>query len=406
MTTVARNALEQDDFSDFEPSARWILVVASAEARMARHPVVSSAHIVLANWLAVTTPAGQALREAGMSGRIAKAWINHEIRPDTRSDDPGFDPQFMARVRQIAAERGARRVTSRHLLEAATESHELDGVRMIRAQGISHERLHRLIESVLSMPPAPSLMERFTDTTRAMIVSAGAYARELACPEVGPAHVLLGMLDTPCEARAVLQRQRVSLGAARLAFDQIIGPGEAGPSDHVPFTHEMHRVLEHAAELAAGLIAPHHVLAAMIDHAIGDDQDILRALGADPASIRDGLLLPPAPVAEEPLTTAPPKRANIAALRPFRWQPPPPSRGWRPELLLVALGFLSLLGPDDPNPWSRLGYGGAAVGAIAVGAGAFLRAWVRRGPWRYIRMVTAGGLTLMTVAFLLGRIFI
>lgn len=405
MTAALDRTFTENDFGDFEPSARWILVVASAEARMARHPVVSSAHIVLANWLAVNTPAAQALREAGMSGRIAKAWINHEIRPDSRSGNPHFDPAFLARVREIAAERGARRVAAQHLLEAATESHELDGVSMIRAQGISHERLHRLIESVLSMPPAPAVMERFTDTTRAMIVRAGAYARELSYPEVGPGHVLLGILETPSEARTALQHQRISLEAARVAFEEIIGRGDEGPKDHVPFSQEMQAVLDHAAELATGLIAPHHVLAALIDHAIGDDQDVVRALGADPAAIRDQLIQPGSPTSEPAAMTPTPRPANIMALRPFRRQPTRPSRGWRPELLLVALGFLSLVGPDNPNLWSRLGYGGAAAGAVAVGAGAFLRAWVRRGPWRFIRMITAGALTLMAAALLLGRIF-
>ncbi|MDH3500615.1 MAG: hypothetical protein OEM97_10860, partial [Acidimicrobiia bacterium] len=111
MTTATTGTADVHDFDDFDPLARWIIVVATAEARLARHPVVSSAHLILASWLAVSTPTGHALREAGLSGRIAKAWLDHEIRPETRVDEPVHDADLLTKIRDVARNHGSDRIS-------------------------------------------------------------------------------------------------------------------------------------------------------------------------------------------------------------------------------------------------------------------------------------------------------
>ncbi len=410
-----------DTFSDFSRGSRWILTVAAAQAHMARHPLAGSGHIVLATWLSTTTPAAHALREAGISGRVAKAWLNHEVRPTSRSDEPDFDWVLIARARAIAAEHGAEAVSPEHLLRAATVDPESDGVRMVRSQGVSPDRLHSLIETMLAAPPAPAIVERLTETAQAVIVSAGAHARELWHAEVGTGHVLLGLLDTPSDVQAELNRHRITFRAALVAFHEIVGVGEGGPMDHVPFTDEMDTVLAVAAKLAPARIAPRHLLAALLHHTGGDHHDIIRALGANPAdlllslqpdSLRPGEATSGAVGPGRAITgpsrndtaDAPARRPRTERLRPAR-----PGRrstgGWRPEILLVGLALLSVTGGEHPNVWTRLGYTACAVGAIAVGSGAYLRAWMRKGPWRPIRMISAIALMLGSAALLLGRAF-
>ena len=407
MSTAVFPIHEGYAFEDFEPLARWVIVVATAEARLARHPIVTSAHVMLALWLAETSPTGVALRRAGMSGRVAKAWVDHEIRPARRADEPELEAALLDRARVLAGVERGGRVAERHLFAAATESPEADGLRMIRAQGISPDRIQSAVESMIAAPPPASLMERLDESAQAVVVAAGGHARRLDHAEVTPGHLLLGLIETPSAARDTLRGERVTAEAAGVALLAITGRGEGGPTDHVPFSPASDEVFLRAARHAgSGAVTPPAMLRALLEGSDGDHTDVLRALGADLDRLRTTNANSSKPPPASRASTDDARRRPALHTLQLR-RPSARSRvtGWRPELLLVALAMLSIFTDGASDPWVRIGLASAAIGAIAIGTGAFVRAWTRSGPWRPIRLSSSAALTVAAVALLLGDAF-
>ena len=428
-----------DPLDDLDPIARWIVVVATSEARLARHPEVSSAHVVLAAWLAVGTPLGAALRDAGFSGRIAKAWLEHEVRPEERSDEPVVDDRLLSRARSIATENNAVAIRAIHLFQAATESAESDGVRMIRAQGISPARIQATAAQAPGTPPITTIVERLDEEAQAIVVAAGEFATQLGHSRVRIGHLLMALTSVGSAAQVMLHDAKVTPEATRLAFRSAHGPEDGpDPQPHIPFGDDAQQVLHEAGSGPSGRVSALDLLAAVMGRDHGDHIEIMHTLGTDFERLQRTLGIvdeetaggtAPSPGHEgldgsgvdresgraaahrattETVATVPEparRRPNLSALRIDRSHGRRPNQGWRPELVLVALIYLGTLAEPADDPLTALGLAMAAIGAVAVGAGALIRARSRRGPWRTVRLFSAGALCLAATGVLLGAAF-
>jgi hypothetical protein len=136
---------------------------------------------------------------------------------------------------------------------------------------------------------------RFTPRARSVVVQAQAEAQRRGDAEVGPLHVVLGLLGEPegLGARA-LEATGVDLAALRAAVEARLGPAPArtapagtARSDHVAFSSASKRLLElslrEALLLAHNYIGTEHFLLAMFAEPDGEAALALAAGGVDPA---------------------------------------------------------------------------------------------------------------------------
>ena len=164
--------------------------------------------------------------------------------------------------------------------------------------------------------------QRFHQDARQAVVHAQEAARELGAGQVGPEHLLLGLLDQPDGiARAVLARHGltrlsayemirrhgldaqaleaigIDLAAVRDKLEAAFGPGvldEPGPvRGRVGFSPAAKKVLElslrEAIRLKHDHISDGHVLLGLIRED-GRAVEVLRAARLDPAALRDEVL--------------------------------------------------------------------------------------------------------------------
>jgi ATP-dependent Clp protease ATP-binding subunit ClpC len=105
------------------------------------------------------------------------------------------------------------------------------------------------------------MFERFTERARRAVTLAGEEARRLDHNWIGTEHLLLGLIreDDGVAARA-LESLGISLQAVRQQVEEIIGPGQQGPSEGLPFTPRSKKVLElslrEALQLGQNYIGP------------------------------------------------------------------------------------------------------------------------------------------------------
>jgi len=139
------------------------------------------------------------------------------------------------------------------------------------------------------------MFERFTDTSRRVVVSAQEQARSLNHNYIGTEHLLLGILAMPESAAAqVLIGSGVDLGAARASVMAIIGMGGASPEGHIPFTPRAKKVLalslREALQLSHKSIRSEHLLLALLREGEGVAAQVLIASGVDIAVLRGKVL--------------------------------------------------------------------------------------------------------------------
>ncbi|MDQ4018274.1 MAG: hypothetical protein M3188_00380 [Actinomycetota bacterium] len=165
--------------------------------------------------------------------------------------------------------------------------------------GLSHQRVHQIVEGgEASGGPLrrarPSRFgwpfERFTRRARQVVVLAQEEAETLGHRRVGTEHLVLGLLRSEDEAVArVLAEAGVTLDAARAQARELVG--EETARRRAPFTRAAKRALANALHEARALgdnfIGAEHVLLGLLDDERAGAVAMLRALGADPASLRE-----------------------------------------------------------------------------------------------------------------------
>ncbi|MBM7051603.1 MULTISPECIES: ATP-dependent Clp protease ATP-binding subunit [unclassified Rothia (in: high G+C Gram-positive bacteria)] len=135
------------------------------------------------------------------------------------------------------------------------------------------------------------MFERFTDRARRVVVLAQEEARMLNHSYIGTEHLLLGLIhEGEGIAARALESLGVTLTAVREQVQDIIGSGQQAPSGHIPFTPRAKKVLElsmrEAIQLNHGYIGTEHILLGMVRANEGVANQVLTALGADQARIR------------------------------------------------------------------------------------------------------------------------
>lgn len=187
------------------------------------------------------------------------------------------------------------------------------------ALGLSHQRVHQIVEGgppkhafgaevealgaamQCGTPFGPhffrrrgfrggGFLERFEPEARALVVQAQEEGTELRHRWVGTEHLLLALARSEGPAGDALRSLGAGHGAVRALVVERIGEGtrEVPPGPR-PFTPRAKRAVEAAlrAALASGSerIAPAHLAVALAE-SDGGAQDILVALGLDPAALR------------------------------------------------------------------------------------------------------------------------
>lgn len=112
------------------------------------------------------------------------------------------------------------------------------------------------------------MFERFTDRSRAVVVSSQNEAKALSHNYIGAEHLLLGLMNDPeAMSTRALDQLKVTLIPARERVEAIVGKGIGEVTGHQPFTPFAKRVLERALREALDLghnyIGTEHILLAL-----------------------------------------------------------------------------------------------------------------------------------------------
>jgi|SRR5215470_8700182 len=137
-------------------------------------------------------------------------------------------------------------------------------------------------ESIDVKPSGAGVFARFTDRARRAIARAQDEARLARHAEVGPAHVVLGLVHDPeTLAGRCIGGLGVRLDAVRSAALDVLGPpgGEAQAKEHVPFSAHSKKLLEltmrESLRLGHNYVGTEHILLALL----ADENPVLRGLG-------------------------------------------------------------------------------------------------------------------------------
>jgi ATP-dependent Clp protease ATP-binding subunit ClpA len=136
------------------------------------------------------------------------------------------------------------------------------------------------------------MFERFTDRARRAVVLAQEEARFLDHNYIGTEHLLLGLIhEGEGVAAKVLEEFGISLEAVRVQVQEAIGKGQTTPTGHIPFTPKSKKVLElslrEALQLGHDYIGTEHLLLGLLREGEGVAAQVLTAVGADHARVRE-----------------------------------------------------------------------------------------------------------------------
>jgi ATP-dependent Clp protease ATP-binding subunit ClpC len=143
-----------------------------------------------------------------------------------------------------------------------------------------------------------SPLDRFTESAREVVARAREAAFELGHGNVGPEHILLGLLRRPDGVTAqALRSLDITLERVRAQVVKNTGPAQQLPlhrtPSSAPFTPRGMQVLELASIEASrldDLAEPHHVLLALVHDNEGPAARVLRECSADPDTIRNKVI--------------------------------------------------------------------------------------------------------------------
>lgn len=139
------------------------------------------------------------------------------------------------------------------------------------------------------------MFERFTDRAKWALVEAQEECRLLKHEEIGPEHLLLGLLqEGDGVAARALDALGVTIPAARDLLVTNVGLGVSSPSGTPPFTTASKKVLEQsvreALQLGHSFIGTEHLLLAMVHEDHGAATGLLLAFRADQVAVRNKVL--------------------------------------------------------------------------------------------------------------------
>jgi hypothetical protein len=166
-----------------------------------------------------------------------------------------------------------------------------------RSMGVTKQAAQKRFVPKESADLDPSAgFARFTARARNVIVSAQNEARTAESPEIGPAHLALGLLAEPeaFAAKAILA-QNVTLDAVRQAATAALPARADELPALIPFSGSAKKVLEltfrEALRLGHNYVGTEHILLALLE--LEDGQGVLAGLGVQKAaaevSIRQSL---------------------------------------------------------------------------------------------------------------------
>ncbi|WP_331770943.1 ATP-dependent Clp protease ATP-binding subunit (plasmid) [Embleya sp. NBC_00888] len=128
---------------------------------------------------------------------------------------------------------------------------------------------------------------RFTDRARNVVVAAQNEARAAGNSEIGPAHLVLGLLAEPAGlAGRALVAQGVTPEALREAVVAVLPPAAGRVPDLIPYDASARKVLEltfrEALRLGHNYVGTEHLLLALLE--FEDGTGVLAGLGVDKAT--------------------------------------------------------------------------------------------------------------------------
>ncbi|NJR66367.1 MAG: ATP-dependent Clp protease ATP-binding subunit [Leptolyngbyaceae cyanobacterium CRU_2_3] len=138
------------------------------------------------------------------------------------------------------------------------------------------------------------MFEYFTEKAIAVVMAAQEEARRLGQRSVGTEQLLLGLIRMEGSVAAiVLTDMGVTLHAARIAVEEIVGHGTRPMAGEIPFTPKTVGVFERAFTQAKRMgqnhIAPEHLLLSLVQTGDSLAVKILLNLGIDPSEIQKRL---------------------------------------------------------------------------------------------------------------------
>jgi hypothetical protein len=155
-----------------------------------------------------------------------------------------------------------------------------------RSMGVSKQAAQKRFVPKLPLEPNdldPSQgFSRFTPRARNVVVAAQNEAREAASPEIGPPHLILGLLQEPeAIAARVIVAQGISLDDVRVAASGALPPASSSLPALVPFDAGAKKALEltfrEALRLGHNYIGTEHILLALLE--LEDGGGLLTRLG-------------------------------------------------------------------------------------------------------------------------------
>ena len=162
--------------------------------------------------------------------------------------------------------------------------------------GLSHQRVHQLVEADEDGAPRKSPRRRFdwpftrfTRRARQVVVLAQEEAAALGHPRVGSEHLLLGLALAEDEATAAVLTESGLTAEAIRKHVAALAPASP-PRRRRHFTRAAKRALERsllgAKELGDNYIGAEHILLGVLSDERAGAVAIVRELGADPEALR------------------------------------------------------------------------------------------------------------------------
>lgn len=134
---------------------------------------------------------------------------------------------------------------------------------------------------------------RFTDRARSVVMAAQEEARTAGNTQIGPVHLILGLLAEP-EGLAVQEMiaRGVTVDAVRAAATAVLPAADGEPAALIPFGGEAKKILEltfrEALRLGHNYIGTEHLLLALLEQEHGSG--VLSGLGLDKAVVESDLV--------------------------------------------------------------------------------------------------------------------
>lgn len=134
---------------------------------------------------------------------------------------------------------------------------------------------------------------RYTPRARNVVVASQNEARAASSAEIGPAHLVLGLLAEPegLAAKAILAQEGVLLDTVRQAATEALPPAAESLPALIPFDADARKVLEltfrEALRLGHNYVGTEHILLALLEHE--DGSGVLTGVGLDKASVEESI---------------------------------------------------------------------------------------------------------------------